>query len=160
MTLYIYAPDLELRRELIHYNETRRITDSGFDLPCLESVLNFQQGYLAAEIKTGVHCAAVDQRGNGIPFLILARSSTSKTPLRMSNQIGLADLGYRGEVFVRVDCMNQNLQEYSIEFGRRLFQIVAPNWLPWSKVIIVNELNELPAAVNNRGHGGYGSTGQ
>jgi dUTP pyrophosphatase len=76
----------------------------------------------------------------------------------MSNQIGLADAGYRGELIARVDYFG-NEHEYEIPFGRRLFQIVQFNWLPFEKVIVVNNPNELPPAPDGRGVGGFGSTG-
>jgi dUTPase len=40
-----------------------------------------------------------------------------------------------------------------------LFQIVQHNWLPWKQIHIVDTLEELPAAPDNRGEGGFGSTG-
>jgi dUTP pyrophosphatase len=76
----------------------------------------------------------------------------------MSNQIGLADAGYRGELIARVDCL-ENDMTYTVEFGRRLFQVVQHNWLPWKKIVLVDSLNDLPAAPDNRGAGGFGSTG-
>jgi dUTP pyrophosphatase len=76
----------------------------------------------------------------------------------MSNQIGLADAGYRGELIARVDYFG-NEHEYEIPFGRRLFQIVQFNWLPFDKIFIVDNPSELPAGNDNRGGGGFGSTG-
>ena len=77
----------------------------------------------------------------------------------MSNQIGLADAGYRGELIARVDCLDPNLQNYTITEGRRLFQIVQHNWLPYDQVILVDSPADLPAPPDNRGGGGFGSTG-
>ena len=38
----------------------------------------------------------MDEFGNNLPYLLTPRSSTvSKTPLRMSNSLGLIDAGYR-----------------------------------------------------------------
>ena len=81
------------------------------------------------------------------------------TPLRMSNQIGLADAGYRGELIARVDYFGKEY-EYEIPFGRRLFQIVAHDWLPFTKVVLVDRPEDLPAPPDTRGAGGFGSTGQ
>jgi dUTPase len=77
----------------------------------------------------------------------------------MSNQIGLADSGYRGELIARVDCMDSTLLNYVIPVGRRLFQIVQHNWLPYDQVIVVDSAEELPVPLDNRGGGGFGSTG-
>jgi dUTPase len=131
----------------------RRPTDSGVDLICGHHVFsNLPQNYLGREIRTGVIAAALTSGGAPAPYLLLARSSTSLTPLRMSNQIGLADAGYRGELIARVDYFGKDY-EYEIPFGRRLFQIVQHNWLPFDQVIIVDRPEELPAPPDNRGWG-------
>jgi dUTPase len=71
----------------------------------------------------------------------------------------LADAGYRGELIARVDCLDPNIQNYTITEGRRLFQIVQHNWLPFTNVHVVDSVNDLPAPPDNRGGGGFGSTG-
>jgi dUTP pyrophosphatase len=158
MSLYLYIPNEELRKDFQTHISKRRWTDSGLDLLCPETKLDFSDSKLAAELLTGVHAAALDGNGNPVPYLLLARSSTSLTPLRMANQIGLADAGYRGELIARVDCLDDSWN-YKIEHGRRLFQIVQHNWLPWKNIHVVGNLNDLPAAPDSRGEGGFGSTG-
>lgn len=159
MSLFIWTPYSTLRNSMEEHISKRRWTDSGLDLLCLETVLDFSQSHLAAELKTGMTFAALDEQGNPVPYLLLARSSTSLTPLRMSNQIGLADAGYRGELIARVDCLDPTILNYTIPHGRRLFQVVAHNWLPWKSITFVNDLLELPDAPDNRGSDGFGSTG-
>jgi len=166
MSLYLYVIDpnhRELQREHVR---NRRPTDSGVDLICQNTHLNFTTSTtpnlpanLGVETRTGVIAAALDRDGKPASYLLLARSSTSLTPLRMSNQIGLADAGYRGELIARVDCLDASLQSYTIPQGRRLFQIVQHNWLPYDRVILVDSPNDLPAPPDNRGGGGFGSTG-
>lgn len=158
MSLYVYVPDLNLRSDMKAHVNNRRWTDSGFDLLSPEMILNFQNRQYGVEMRLGAHFAALDAQGRAAPYLLLARSSTSLTPLRMSNQIGLADAGYRGELIARVDCVSNDLQ-YVVEHGRRLFQVVQHNWLPWNDIIFVENLNDLPAPPDNRGAGGFGSTG-
>ena len=158
MSLYLYVPNENLRSAMKAHVALRRWSDSGFDLLSLRTVLNFSESHLAAEIKTGVHCAAFDERGHAVPYLLIVRSSTSLTPLRMSNQIGLADAGYRGELIARVDMIGDE-DVYIIEHGRRLFQICQHNFLPWKEILFVNTLNDLPSAPDDRGSGGFGSTG-
>jgi len=158
MSLYVYVPDQNLRSDMQERVNNRRWTDSGFDLLSPEMTLSFQNRHYGVEMRLGAHFAALDSQGRPVPYLLLARSSTSLTPLRMSNQIGLADAGYRGELIARVDCVS-NDQQYIVERGRRLFQVVQHNWLPWNDIIFVNNLNDLPAAPDNRGAGGFGSTG-
>jgi dUTP pyrophosphatase len=159
MSLYIYVPDKDLRESMQAHVAKRRWTDSGIDLLSPEMVLDFSQKKHGVEMKLGMHFAALDEDENPVPYLLLARSSTSLTPLRMSNQIGLADAGYRGELIARVDCVTAD-ESYPIESGRRLFQVVQHNWLPWDKIYFVSTLDQLPAAPDSRGDGGFGSTGQ
>jgi dUTPase len=165
MSLYLYVIDHNHRDEMRQHVRNRRVTDSGVDLLCRNTTLEFSNPngnlppHLGVEMKTGVIAAAVDVVGNPVPYLLLARSSTSLTPLRMSNQIGLADAGYRGELIARVDCLNTVLDNYYIPQGRRLFQIVQHNWLPFNNVVIVDSADDLPAPPDNRGGGGFGSTG-
>jgi dUTPase len=158
MSLYVYVPDENLRSDMRAHVNNRRWTDSGFDLLSPEMTLGFQNRQYGVEMRLGAHFAALDAQGTPVPYLLLARSSTSLTPLRMSNQIGLADAGYRGELIARVDCVS-NHEQYVVERGRRLFQVVQHNWLPWNDIIFVNRLEDLPAPPDNRGAGGFGSTG-
>ena len=160
MSLYIYIPDNNLRGDMEQHIRNRRWTDSGLDLLSPQINLSFENGTkFGVEMKLGMHFAALDEQGNPVPYLLLARSSTSLTPLRMSNQIGLADAGYRGELIARVDNVSSDGSDYVVQYGRRLFQVVQHNWLPWKNIQIVNQLEDLPSAPDNRGAGGFGSTG-
>jgi dUTPase len=159
-TLYLWIADPILRQAMREHTANRRATDSGVDLICPHHVFsNLPQNFLGREIRTGVVAAATSVIHGPVPVLLLARSSTSMTPLRMSNQIGLADAGYRGELIARVDYFGTDY-EYEIPFGRRLFQIVAHDWLPFTTIVIVDRPEDLPAAPDQRGAGGFGSTGQ
>ena len=160
MTLYIYCTDSYMSERIREWCELRRETDSGIDVMTGMINLDFSSKRYGVRMGLGIHCAALDADGNPAPYLLLARSSMSLTPLRMSNQIGLADAGYRGELIARVDCVDPNVITYKVEEGIRLFQIVQHNWLPWSRVHIVDSLADLPAAPDNRGDGGFGSTGK
>lgn len=166
MSLYIYVIDPNHRDLMRQHLRDRRITDSGVDLICQNTHLDFNTSRLpnlaanlGVEMKTGIIAAALDSHNNPAPYLLLARSSTSLTPLRMSNQVGLADAGYRGELIARVDCLDPRIDELTIPLGRRLFQIVQHNWLPYNQINLVDSPEELPAPPDNRGGGGFGSTG-
>jgi dUTP pyrophosphatase len=166
MSLYLYVIDPNHRELQRDHVRNRRPTDSGIDLICQNMYLDFRTSRLpnlaanlGVEMKTGIIAAALDKQGNPAPYLLLARSSTSLTPLRMSNQIGLADAGYRGELIARVDCLDPKINDLTIPLGRRLFQIVQHNWLPYDQVVLVDSLADLPAPPDNRGGGGFGSTG-
>jgi dUTP pyrophosphatase len=157
--LYLWIPDERLREDMRTHIANRRPTDSGVDLLCpAHTFFNLPETPLAREIRTGVIAAATSPLYGPVPYLLLARSSTSLTPLRMSNQVGLADAGYRGELIARVDYLGTD-HTYEIPHGRRLFQIVAHDWLPFTKVVVVDRPEDLPAPPDQRGAGGFGSTG-
>jgi dUTPase len=158
MSLYIYVIDPDLRQKFRDHLKNRRWTDSGFDVLSPEMTVNFERTLFGNEMKLGIKCGALTESGDPAPYLLLARSSTSLTPLRLANQIGLADMGYRGELIARVDSIVPGIS-YSIEQGRRLFQIVQHTWMPWKNVYIVDREEDLPPAPDNRGQGGLGSTG-
>ena len=84
-------------------------------------------------------------------YMVTPRSSISKTPLRMSNSVGIIDAGYRGEIIAKVD--NLSNDDYKIEKGTRLFQICDASLEP-IELRIVDKLSET-----TRGVGGFGSTG-
>ena len=88
------------------------------------------------------------------PFYTYARSSISKTPIRLANNQGIIDAGYRGNLMGMFDCLKfkYQLPEYS-----RVLQICAPNLMPII-VKIVDTFEEL-GPNTTRGSGGFGSTG-
>tara|TARA_Y100000814_G_C12254016_1_gene376067 strand:+ start:176 stop:613 length:438 start_codon:yes stop_codon:yes gene_type:complete len=120
--------------------------DAGLDLYVLEDI-----EILSGEtklIKLGICCEPMD----GKAYYLFPRSSISKTPLRMSNSIGLIDGGYRGEIMA--SCDNIKDFDYIVEKGQRLFQLVAIDSSPISYKV-VDKLSET-----TRGDGGFGSTGK
>ncbi len=100
---------------------------------------------------TPIHLQVACEMEGGRPYLLMPRSSISKTPLRLANSIGLIDGGYRGELIAF--CDNISEQAYTVEAGQRLFQVVAMDGAPL-EIEIVSELSE-----SSRGDGGFGSTG-
>lgn len=76
----------------------------------------------------------------------------AKTPLRLSNSVGIIDAGYRGEIKGIVDNLDKE-QDYCIRAGTRLFQLCSPVLGPIS-FEMANTLSETA-----RGEGGFGSTG-
>ena len=120
--------------------------DAGLDLYVLED-----QAFSPGEtrlIKLGISCEPED----GKAYFLLARSSISKTPLRLANSIGLIDGGYRGEIMA--PCDNIKDFEYTVEKGQRLFQLVAADCSAISYTI------EEELSDPSRGTGGFGSTGK
>ena len=84
-------------------------------------------------------------------YYLYPRSSIIKTPLRLSNSVGIIDAGYRGNIIACVD--NIKNYEFKIEKGSRLFQICGPTLEP-IEIRVINELSN-----SQRGSGGFGSTG-
>jgi dUTP pyrophosphatase len=75
----------------------------------------------------------------------------TKTPLRLSNSVGLIDSGYRGEIMALYDNISDS--PYTINAGDRIAQLlVMPNYRFQAKVVDV--LTE-----SDRGEGGFGSSG-
>ena len=124
--------------------------DSGLDLFALCDI-TVNPGETCA-IHFGISCQAFSHNGDLCSYLLLPRSSISKTPLRMSNSVGLIDAGYRGEIMAMVDNIKDYI--YEIKTGDRLFQLVAPN-LGEIRYSLITELLE-----STRGEGGFGSTGK
>ena len=100
-------------------------------------------------VRTGVKIALPE----GWVAYIVPRSSTgAKTPLRLSNSIGVIDSGYRGELKILYD--NRSDSDYNIVAGDRIAQlIVMPSYHFKPQVVDI-----LPDST--RGEGGFGSTGK
>jgi len=82
-------------------------------------------------------------------YMLIPRSSITKTPLRLANSIGIIDMSYRGELIAKVD--NNSKQSFKLEAGKCYFQIIAfdgnlPSW----------KLDNVD--ITDRGCGGFGST--
>ena len=110
-------------------------------------------------------CAKLNTNGQFryTPFYTYARSSISKTPLRLANNQGIIDAGYRGNLIGMFDCLyTSNVSEdrefdWYMEKYSRILQICAPNLIP-IYVNVVDTLEELGPSTS-RGIGGLGSTG-
>jgi len=152
MALYIRVENPELREMISKQIQNHRWTDSGFDIPMLAHNIDLSQKVVSFSL--GIQVAATSHLGDSRPCLLLPRSSIYKTPFRLCNSIGLIDAGYRGEVKAMVDNMEKTTMH--INEGTRMFQICRHNFLPWDSIVIVDE---LPAATDDRGSGGFGSTG-
>jgi len=118
-----------------------------------------------------VKCCAkmyYEQPGNSqkffyTPFYTYARSSMSKTPLRLANNQGIIDAGYRGSLIGMFDCIYNNPsddREYDwyMDAYSRMIQICAPGLVP-IYVQIVDTFEDL-GPCTTRGTGGFGSTGK
>ncbi|KAL8447798.1 hypothetical protein Emed_004093 [Eimeria media] len=123
--------------------------DSGLDLFIIdETTINAGETKF---LKLGFAASMCNEEGKAVSWLIMPRSSISKTPLRLANSVGLIDAGYRGELMAAVD--NIKNEPFTVKKGDRFFQAVAFNGEGF-KLQLVEALDQT-----TRGVGGYGSTG-
>ena len=165
MTLYICPHNDEVKQLIQQMIEKHRWTDSGFDIPMVAQKVDMSKPTHCFSLGISVAAVTRNESTNGkshvirydpYPCLLLPRSSIHKTPFRMCNSIGLIDAGYRGEVKAMVDNTSPYDGEMIYDTGIRMFQICQHNFLPWNKIEIVDE---LPSPPDDRGSGGFGSTG-
>ena len=127
--------------------------DSGFDLFCPENIE--WQAFSSYMLDHHISCA-MTYRGKFVGYYLYMRSSTPvKTPLRLANNVGIIDSGYRGTIKAYFDIQGSN---FNFVKGHRYMQICPPDIGKPVKVVIVDSLSVL--GLNNaRAKGGYGSTG-
>lgn len=169
-TLYIYLNDLEdqlvelYKKNIEKQNQQNYFKytdgsinytfDSGFDLynPTTITTTPNSKTKINYEISC---CMKMGSRYVG--YYLYPRSSTgSKTPLRMSNSVGIIDSGYRGKLQVCFDNISQ--EEFTITQGERYVQICPPNLDYPIYVVVVDSINEFD--LTYRGDNGFGSTGK
>ena len=122
--------------------------DAGYDLCCLQP---FELAPGAAEkVPTGLALAIPP----GVAGLVLPRSGlAARFRVTVVNAPGLIDPNYRGEVCVLLQ--NLGTARFASEAGDRIAQLLlVPFWAPEMTLV-----NELPDAGDDRGAGGFGSSG-
>lgn len=133
--------------------------NAGFDLFTPEDTKSFGCQKLLLDYKIKCCMRVVAENQQFVSYYLYSRSSLPlKTPLRLANNVGIIDSGYRGNITGIFD----NIEDYDfmnhvVEFGTRLLQICPPNLEYPMKVIIVDNLSDLGETA--RGSGGFGSTG-
>lgn len=173
LQIFVDSDDDDLNNKYIAAinNHNRRITenihhiDAGFDLYC-PSNLEFSSTKVN-KLDFNVTCAASvykEMRDNTIiyntGYYMYPRSSISKSQLRLANNTGIIDAGYRGHLIGMFDVVyNQQGSTTSVEVNKfdRYLQICAPNLMP-IYAVLVNSSEEL-GCDTARGAGGFGSTG-
>lgn len=125
--------------------------DAGIDL-YVPTTITVPANAIGFKIDHLISCEATIS-GRQVSYYLYPRSSMGgKTPLRMSNSVGIIDSGYRGNLIGMVD--NISNDDFVVEEGSRLFQVCSPTLNNPIKIEIVQELSET-----ERGVGGIGSTG-
>jgi len=130
--------------------------DSGFDLYCPKP-LKIPASMCSLKIKLGIKSELYTLSSDGEKiykgYMLIPRSSMgSKTPLRLSNSVGIIDKGYRNELIAVVD--NISDEPFYINKDDRLFQLV-----PFDGDGIKNVTLGKVDNDTERGMGGFGSTG-
>ena len=144
------------KEEIITHNEKIKNDphpDSGFDLYISRRIELNSGSTLLCDLE--VKCA-VYKNGKPVGYYLYPRSSISKTEFRLSNNVGIIDSGYRGNLKVSIDCLDRkyNCKSYVITPGSRLFQICMGDLTPFT----VELVEKLDSTI--RGTGGHGSTGK
>ena len=125
------------------YENAKKNEDSGLDIPMSFPVV----------VPGNAKAFTVDlgyKAEQNVGYMLVPRSSLTKTPLRLANSIGIIDKSYRGKVKAKVD----NIEDYPFELseGSCYFQIIAfTGVLP--KMTIVDKVS-----TTRRNVGGFGST--
>ena len=143
---------------------TYHFGDSGLDLFCPKTVTIPPTKGHAVMYPLGILAVCVEKeislkggKTTTTSFFLLPRSSTgAKTPLRLSNSVGLIDGAYRGQLCALID--NVSDEPYTINEGDRLFQLCTRN-LGGFSLQVVDKSHPL-VEETSRGGCGFGSTGK
>lgn len=130
--------DLFAPKDVTMFNGKANLLD--YDIICSSTIIKQMLGY-RKEVNTG--------------FYMYPRSSISKSYIRLANNVGIIDSGYRGHLMGMFDCQQQEL---TINKFDRYLQICAPSLIPI--VVIMVETKEELGEKTSRGEGGFGSTGK
>ena len=152
LRLYIEDPDLkEFYKPYVAAHNESMVNDpfpnAGFDI-FVPADTTFNTPFETVMINTGIKCEMTYGPAPSA-FLVLPRSSISKTPLMLANHTGIIDCGYRGTIYGAF----RSFLPYVVESGTRLLQICHPTLTP----IMVEIVDEL--TTTKRGENGFGSTG-
>lgn len=162
----IFDPITEVFREVIEHYHTYDIelpiklegngqvptyaheTDAAADLYAADTVV-VKAHSLGTIIPTNIKIALPE---NWTAYVVPRSSIGVKTPLRLSNSVGVIDSDYRGQIGVIYDNISDS--DYTINAGDRIAQlIVMPTYRFKPQVVDI-----LPAT--ERDEGGFGSTGK
>lgn len=169
VNLRIKTDDIYL--QTMYKEKQNYITDAGFDLYCPERIVCI--GHEKTTIDLGIKLEVVSKSqhiesyitlegGKRLDesvkyeythYLMLPRSSFSHSTLLLCNSVGVIDKEYRGSLKAVV--YNFERQNYIIEKGDRLFQLIFPTFQHIDGIELVDNLS-----VTHRNEGGFGSTGR
>ena len=146
----IYNEAVEKHNESIYSNPFK---DSGFDIFVPDELAFFNNKVSKVDFK--IKCEML-YNNEPSAFYVYPRSSISKTNLRLANNVGIIDSGYRGFLQGAFDVVNTDEEYVKCDKFQRLVQICGPTLKPF-KVVLVE--NDLMLSQTQRGTAGFGSTG-
>ena len=164
LKLFVDENDDELKKAYVkavnsHNNKLENhpeMIDAGFDILVANS--NILSNFFANKVDFKIVCAGKMVNSNNSSyntgFYMYPRSSISKSPLRLANNVGIIDAGYRGHLIGMFD-LPAGSTEHIAKFEKYL-QICAPGLVPIF-VELVDSKEDLGEATL-RGEGGFGST--
>ena len=169
LKIFIDSHDVSLKTKYIEYINQRNLKmiqdtehiDAGFDIFVPSDVLltNHSVNKLDFMISCSGQIVEASQNQDyktyNTGYYMYPRSSISKTNLRLANNVGIIDAGYRGHLIGMFDVLYHEQAELN-KFDR-LLQICAPKLMP-IYVELVDSKEEL-GEQTIRGDGGFGSTG-
>lgn len=165
LKIFIDSDDDELKKkyvESINERQQKIINninhiDAGFDLFAPETKRFSSTNVNKLDYK--IICSAKILEENFNPyntgFYMYPRSSISKSNLRLANNVGIVDAGYRGHLIGMFDVIYA--PEINVNKLDRHIQICAPGLIPI--IVEIVELMEELGEQTVRGDGGFGSTG-
>lgn len=173
--LFVDSDDKELlsKYEMSIENHNKKILnnvdyiDAGFDLFTPEEQV-FSNEYVnkldtkvicsAKIISRDIFNSASNIRIINTGYYMYARSSISKSNLRLANNVGIIDAGYRGHLMGMFDVVYTNHSDnVTINKYDRYLQICAPELMP-ILITMVSSKEDL-GEKTLRDNGGFGSTG-
>ena len=142
-----------------------RVNDNNEALLCPTNPPMTYKGNM--KVKTAMYRISHDREGGTVMipvgFYLYPRSSISNTSLRLANNVGIIDSGYRGCLAGMFDIVSRITSDDLTEgqFLRlqpyhRLLQICSPTLEPFTVEMV---FDESTLGTTTRGTGGFGSTG-
>lgn len=172
-----YMESVETYNDTMNTENGKKYRDAGFDLFIPENHFNEPKFYvyntgnviMGHSIDHQIQCCVYNsywkddkEHRDYLSYYLYPRSSISKTPLRLSNSVGIIDSGYRGNIIAKVDNYGAinwvHGYEYILNTFERLFQICSGDLKPFDEIKIMDSLDDY--METNRGTGGFGSTGK
>jgi len=167
LQIYIDSDDVELKekyKQAIQEHENKflvnnyELVDAGFDLfaPEEQTMINSKVNKLDYKIICKASIVNKNMSESYTGFYMYPRPSISKSNLRLANNVGIIDAGYRGHLMGMFDVIYTD-QTVVNKFDRHL-QICAPGLIPIYVQLV--DSKDILGIDTARGDGGFGSTGR